>query len=169
MRRIYKIPVGNISPEKAKIALHNIKKKYQQTIQWTDSTEPLTTIIYYIKKDGLKPKKTSFYTLDKYYDSGDLFMININIKLFDRLKKISSITKTVNKEVEFVNDLIEHKIDIMDHLRNEMIKATKTPKEYMDTYIVDYPSLVKEPRYNTDGSSSDKLHKFITKLKENMI
>ena len=163
MKKIYKIPVNNMSEKEAKKCLHTMKKKYQQTIAWEDIKQPLGLITYYIEMVGLKPKQTIFYKLSKYSISSDIFILELNIKLFNRLKKISKITNTVNKEVEFINDLIKHKIDIMDYLREEMVKATKIPSKYFT--IVDYPSLITSKKSKTKNIF-EKLSKMMTKLKK---
>lgn len=171
MKKIYKIPVGDMSEKEAKIFLHTMKKKYQQSVAWSEETKPLTMRTYYIKLDELKPKQTSFYKLGKYSIGNDIYILEVNIKLFDRIKKISKITKTDNKEVEYINELMKHQIDIMEYLRDAMLKATKTPKKYVypaSHTIIDYTTQLKETKY-TDDKISDKLHKFIKKLKENMI
>jgi hypothetical protein len=159
-KRIYKIPVGNLSAEEAKKCLHTMKKSYQQTIAWSDTTPPLTMRTYYIKLDGLKPKITPLYKLSK-YSAGTLFVLELNTKLFDRLKKINRITKTINKEVEFINKLLNNKIDIMEHLRSEMVKATKIPKSYI--YPVDHTSLLTD-RKPIDKKILDKFNKIYIKI-----
>ena len=158
MKKTYKIPKKYIYtvdyPSQIKKSTHNDKKLLISS-----------TITFYIKLNGLKPKKTSFYNLEK-YNIGDIFVLDINMKLFDRLRKISKITKRNNKEIKYVNELLKNKIDIMDYLQEEIIKSSKIPKKYI--YTVDYPSQIMKSTH-IDKKIVEKFNKFITQLKNNMI